>query len=137
MRIKKVAVGNSLSNNPSNETEVTEMIRVDATVWVWLEGASVFCRSEQCIVGIKYLFGQYPKKFSRKSTGINAFLVAECYMKAPAHFIGITKPKLVVCIFEHMPAPNMKPKTSMPTTGVLPQSTNLSLEPVTLYVKVE
>ena len=62
MGVKQETIQDSFSNYPSNKSEVAQMIRVDAAIWIWLESASIFSGGEKSIIGVEHFFRQYSKE---------------------------------------------------------------------------
>mmetsp|Transcript_7909 Transcript_7909/g.21999 ORF Transcript_7909/g.21999 Transcript_7909/m.21999 type:complete len:321 (-) Transcript_7909:2972-3934(-) len=102
VRIEQIPIGDRLAHNPTDETEVMKMVRVDAAVGIRLEGTSILGGRKQGIVGIEHLLGQNGKEFARETSGVNALFVAEGDAKAASHLFGVADRQLVVGVLKHM-----------------------------------
>mmetsp|Transcript_40760 Transcript_40760/g.70537 ORF Transcript_40760/g.70537 Transcript_40760/m.70537 type:complete len:364 (+) Transcript_40760:292-1383(+) len=102
VRIQQLSITDRLANQPTHKLEVIQMVRVDHTERIRLEGRAIRRGGKQRIVRVEDLARKDDVPLAGQATGINAFLAVEVHLQPAAHLLGGAYAQLVEGVLEHL-----------------------------------
>lgn len=137
MAVQNTSLVQSLSDDATNKLEEREMLRIDVTHGVGMEGGSVRGnRVEEGVVGIEHLSGESSEPLSGNTAGIDTFLTVEANVElAILDFVRRLVVEVLEGVHEDLVTANVELHRGMSNTILSVASVHSTSKVIALVVK--
>mmetsp|Transcript_27483 Transcript_27483/g.46108 ORF Transcript_27483/g.46108 Transcript_27483/m.46108 type:complete len:417 (+) Transcript_27483:383-1633(+) len=108
VRIHELSIANGFANDSAHKFEVIQVVGIDHTQRIGLEGGAIDGCREERIVGVEDLSGQNNEPLPTQAPRVHAFLAVEVHLQAPAHLLCGAHAQLVEGVLEHLVAADLQ-----------------------------